>query len=197
MSELKLDIGCGGRGTMYPDFIGIDIHPEPREQRRPGAVYVQMDFLRDNLPWGKSSADEIVCFHVIEHISRAEGVELLRRIRHILKPGCTAYLSCPDSRLFIQKYLDGDSEFFTQTYPKNGKEMWPGKTLLDRLFYSMYDQRDYGHRTPYDVPTLYDAALEAGWEWKNIQELPHGRNGGEAHFWSRRPDHECGLILTK
>lgn len=192
---LKLDLGCGGRGTMYSGFIGIDKHPEPEEQRTPGAVYIQLDILKDPLPWPESSADEIVCFHVIEHLERSEGVELLRKIHCLLKPGCTAYVSCPDARFFIEQYLQGNTDFFNQTYPKNGKPMWEGRTLLDKLFYSMYDKRDYGHRTPYDVNTLYDAAVKAG--WTKIKPLPHGRDGGERHFWCRRPDHECGLILTK
>lgn len=193
--SLKLDIGCGGRGTMFPGFIGIDVWPEPAEPRTPGTQYVKLDILKDRLPWKAGTVDEIVCFHVIEHLSRQDGVLLLTIIQDLLKPGCKAYVSCPDSRFFIEQYLAANTEFFNQIYPKNGKPMWEGRTLLDKLFYSMYDERDYGHRTPYDVNTLYDAAIEAG--WTKIESLPHGRDGGEVHYWCRRPDHECGLILTK
>lgn len=180
---------------MYPDFIGIDIWPEPKEPRTPGAKYVQLDILHDSIMWKNDTVDEIVCFHVIEHMSREDGVLLLTIIHGLLKPGNQAFVSCPDSKLFVEKYLEGDTEFYNQVYPKNGKPMWEGRTLLDKLFYSMYDQRSYGHRTPYDIETLTDAARQAGFE--NIKPLPTGRDGGKKHFWCRRPDHECGVILEK
>lgn len=189
MKKLKLDIGCGGRGTMYPGFVGVDIHRVPKEPRTPGEKYISLDFINSELPWEENSVDEIVCFHMIEHVSREEGIELLRRIKYLLKPGKKAYVSCPDTRLFIEKYVIGDVEFFEKKNEKNDTYFWPGKTLLDRLFFSMYDSRSYGHRTPYDLDTLTDAALDAGWE--KIKELPKNHN------WCKRPDHEMGLILTK
>jgi len=36
---LKLDIGCGGKGSRWPGFIGIDLHPRP--QHRSGDEYLQ------------------------------------------------------------------------------------------------------------------------------------------------------------
>lgn len=189
MGKLRLDVGCGGRGTMYEGFIGIDIHRVPKDPRKPNEKYMQLDFLTAKLPWVESSVDEIVCFHMIEHISRVQGIELLKRIHWLLKPGCKAYVSCPDTKLMIEKYIMGDHEFFGKVHKKSGKPIWEGETLLDKLFFSMYDQRDYGHRTPYDLETLLSAALSAGWEY--IEELP------KDHRWCKRPDHETGIILAK
>ena len=187
--KLKLDVGCGGRGTMYDGFIGVDIHRIPKEPRKPGQKYISIDFINADLPWQEGEAEEIVCFHMIEHLSRSEGIELLKRIHTLLKPGKKAYVSCPDSKLMIEKYLAGDVEFFGKVHEKSGKPIWEGETLMDKLFFSMCDSRNYGHRTPYDIDTLFSAALDAGWE--KIEELP------KDHKWCKRPDHEIGLILTK
>lgn len=173
-------------------FIGVDKHPKPKEQRQPGATYIQLDFIKDKLPWEKNSADEIVCFHVIEHLERAEGIELLKRIHYLLKPGKQAFITCPDTKYMIERYMEDDYEFFNKVYPKNGKLLWEGETLLDRLFYSMYDKREYGHNTPYDMKTLFDAASQAG--WKDVSEMPKG------HHWfvdKSRSDYEMGIILRK
>lgn len=177
---------------MHPEFIGIDIYPEPKEPRKPGTQYLQLDFVfTPVLPWDDNSIDEIICFHVIEHMDRVEGVILLKRIWRLLKPGASAYIKCPDTRLFVRKYLEGDEAFFNRVYPKNNKRMWPGNTLLESLFYSMHDQRDYGHVKPYDLETLFDVAKEAG--CKNVAEmLPD-------HEWMKKAyrDHETGIIITK
>ena len=93
MKKLKLVIGCGGRGTMYLGFVGVDIHRVPKEPRTPGEKYISLDFINSELPWEENSVDEIVCFHMIEHVSREEGIELLRRIKYLLKPGKKAYVS--------------------------------------------------------------------------------------------------------
>lgn len=182
---LKLDIGCGGRGTMFEDFVGVDIWPTPISPRRPNAKYIQLNFVRDKLPWCNETVTEIVAFHIIEHLSPNEGEELLRRAYNLLKFNSKMYVSCPNLKLICQKYLEQDWNFYNKKYD-NGKLIWKGKTLADRLNSAIHQE---GHIWSYDFDSLKQKALDAG--CKRVEELPIG------HFWSRRPDHECGIIITK
>ena len=224
MDKLNLDIGCGGRGSMYPGFIGVDQHPLPLAFRTDNKEYISLDFtFLPALPWEDETADEIVCFHVIEHLDGVrelvqssggikttkvwesgyhEGAELLRRIYALLKPGASAYVSCPDNFLFTKMYLaavvgpldekEAALDFWRRVYPKNKKEMWPGISPLARLVTQMRNDKQFDHRTPYDLQTLFIVATElAGIPSWCVRGLP------KDHFWSRRPDHECGIIITK
>lgn len=186
--SIKLDVGCGGRGSMYPEFIGIDIHPIPPAPRSV-ADYLKMDFLTEELPMNWiGGCDEVVCFHLIEHLTPDDGRILLNRIYACLSPHASAYISCPDLKLFCKKYLEKDNEFFGKCSGTNNKPLWPGETLADKMNYQMH-QND--HRWAYDVESLTWRAEEAGVDPNEISPLPLD------HFWCRRPDHECGIIITK
>ena len=183
--KLKLDVGCGGRGSMYPDFLGIDIWPVPYKKRSE-APYLKMDFLREEIPveW-LGNADEVLAMHIIEHLMPEQGLQLLTRIIKVLKKGCSAYVSCPDLRLFCEKYLEGDTEFYKKE-SKPGRPLWIGDTLADKMNYQMH-QND--HKWAYDLESLTTLAKKAG--ATNVKELP------KDHKWSKRPDHEIGIIITK
>lgn len=182
---IKLDIGCGGRGSVYEGYTGIDTHPRPEKLRKKGTKYVQMDFVHGELRWSEYSVDHAIALHVIEHMERSEGRELIRRAMYLLKPECELVISVPDLRLFAEKYLERDKDFWNKKY-KSGKDMWPGKTLADRFNYQIHRA---GHIWAYDSESLAFLAREAG--VKNMKELP------KDHYFCGRPDHEIGLICRK
>ena len=70
---LKLDIGCGGRGSIRPGFIGIDIWPRPKDKTE--EEYIQMDFINDILPdfLSENSVDEALAGHIVEHLMPNEA----------------------------------------------------------------------------------------------------------------------------
>ena len=170
---------------MYPDFLGIDIWPKP-EDPRTAAEYLQFDFINTDLKseW-INNCEEVVALHIIEHLEPKEGEILLKRIYQILKPGAKAYVSCPDLKLFCERYLAGDYDFYKKE-SKPGRPLWIGPTLADKLNYQIHQNT---HKWSYDLKSLTHRAELAG--ITNIEPLPLD------HFWSRRPDHECGIIITK
>ena len=197
MKDIRLDIGCGGRGTMYPDFIGVDIHPAPTDPRKPGAEYLQLDFVYSAaLPWKPGTVAELVAFHIIEHLEYQEGQTLLRRAWDLLRPGAKMFITCPDLDFFIQKYIEQDAVFWQRKYP-SGKEMWPGNTIAGRFNYHFCGGPGISpHKYQYNQESLIDAARRAG--CRNVEPMPIKHLGyPEDHFWSRRPDHEVGIICTK
>jgi predicted SAM-dependent methyltransferase len=195
--SIKLDIGCGGKGSMFDGFIGIDIHPRPKQLRNENSEYLKCDFIWDaTLPWKPETVDVIVAFHIIEHLTYKEGQTLIKRAYSLLKPGCQMFITCPDLDLFARKYIEKDQAFWGQKYP-SGKDMWPGETIADRFNYHFKDGPAISpHKHQYSQESLIYAAKKAG--CKKVEPMPVKRLGySENHFWSRRPDHEIGVIITK
>ncbi|MBA7493294.1 hypothetical protein ES702_03852 [subsurface metagenome] len=82
----SLDLGCGfGDGgalvkphTVY--LIGVDLDPSALSEAKHRGVYDEFhEGDMKNYPWG--SADSVFLFDTIEHISKEEGKELLRKLR--------------------------------------------------------------------------------------------------------------------
>lgn len=182
---MKLDVGCGGRGTRWPGFMGIDIWPVPAGHEN---KYLLLDFINSELPWQENTIDEIICLHMIEHLDRKDGIELLKRMYRILKPGYRMTVTCPDLFIFVRAYLNKDTAFLSKKHINGGKEIWPGRTLADRLNWAIHEET---HQWSYDIETLFDACLQAGIKSMEVRNMPKDDK------YSTRPDHEIGIIITK
>ncbi len=101
-----LDVGCGpdlplcgvlAMGGRYVParYVGVDLNPL---KGGPGWAELRGDtnFIDQN-QWGMHSEEftKIVCFEVIEHMTRDHGVDLLLSMWHSLKPGGQLLLSTP------------------------------------------------------------------------------------------------------
>ena len=181
---VKLDVGCGGRGSYLKGFIGIDLWPRPNGKTE--QEYIVLDFVKDDLPWAAGSVSEIVAGHIIEHMSREDGLVLLSRCRELLATGGKLTVTNPDLRIMCERYLAGDEKFYSKTYKRTGRDVWPGATLGDRLMSAVTQE---GHQRLYDVESLTALAREAGW----ITTRPI-RIGDPYHT---RRDHETGIVCYR
>jgi predicted SAM-dependent methyltransferase len=186
VSVLKIDIGCGGRGSRQKGFVGIDIWPRPKGKTK--EEYFQLDYIRDKLPWTTASVDEAIALHMIEHLDLDEGQILFKRTVKLLKKGATFIVTCPDLRLLASAYVNDDSEFLHRKHLRGGKYIWPGDTLADRLNHAIHQA---GHKWLYDLESLVYHAERAVGGLVDIIPLPLGHKR-----WTR-PDHETGIVLTK
>ena len=186
---IKLDIGCGPHGSLWPGFTGVDAQPRQSEQGEPD--FVQLDFLTDALPWAPGTVDTILLFHIVEHMRRDQGLELLKRAISILKPGGKLWVTTPDLRKLCSAYLNDDGMLLKQT--PNGAYQWPGETLADRLNWALHPSRvnvsPYSrHIWIYDVESLTLLAKEAG-----ATDIA----SADGSVYNKRPEHECGIVITK
>lgn len=175
---MKLDVGCGGRGTMHGDFTGIDIYPPPKTPRSKGE-YVQLDFLKDELPF--KDVEFIIASHIIEHLMPEDGIILIQRAVELLKKGCELIVSCPDFELFAKMYLERNVAFWDEK-----ENHYKGPTFADKFNHFVHQNT---HKWQYDQDSLIALAKRAG--AINIKELPKN------HKWCMRPDHEIGIIIKK
>lgn len=66
------------------------------------------DLRRFPWPFRDASAEAILASHILEHVSREEGVEFLRECFRILLPGAALRVVVPDLDKFIDAHVSGD-----------------------------------------------------------------------------------------
>lgn len=61
----------------------------------------------ENLPFKENSFDEVLCSHVIEHFRYLNGLQVLKDVHYILKPGGLAIFEGPDILGIYWYYIEG------------------------------------------------------------------------------------------
>jgi predicted SAM-dependent methyltransferase len=135
-ADLCLNLGCGYR--PLPGWVNLDMARGP-------AVDVVWD-LSQGLPFQSESCSAIFSEHVIEHLPKSQGENLLRECYRVLQPGGVLRMSTPDAGRFLRSYA-GDREFLRHPdFPS------PVETPLDRINIMM---REGGqHLWAYDFESL-------------------------------------------
>ena len=182
---LKLDIGCGGRGSRQNGFIGIDLWPRPRNKTR--EEYVRMDFVGDKLPWKHGTVDEAIALHIIEHMHWKKGRILMTRATQLLKSGALLTVTCPDLMLLCKGFVD-QGDFLHLQHLSSKKDVWPGETLADRFNWAIHQE---GHKWAYDQPSLIHHARKAVGDTATVIPMPD-----DSRWWTRR-GHETGIQIQK
>lgn len=81
---MKLNLGCGPK---YLDgYTNCDLYAE--------RVDVRCDVR--SLPFADGSVSEVLFYHTIEHVNRDDGVNALREIVRVLRPGGSVAIETPD-----------------------------------------------------------------------------------------------------
>lgn len=185
---IKLDIGCGKRGSKYPGYIGLDLWSLDgvKPHRRP--AYIQCDLIKDSLPFEQESVDHAICLHVLEHLTRPETVQVLHKIRNVLKPKAVCIVSTPDLHMMAQKYLEQDILFYDKRYPGTDRRLWNGSKIADKFLDSILGMGKRGHKYAYDLDSLLCLGVQTGFL---VDLVPD-----DCEFRTRK-DHEIVLEFLK
>jgi len=189
VEELKIDVGCGGRGTGQDGFIGIDVWPIKTVTQHPDR-YIQRDVVKDGLPFEDNVVDYALCSHVLEHLTRGDALIMLHEILRVLVPGCRALIGVPDLSIMAARYLARDEEFYNRRY-SIGKAVWVGPSLADKFLDSILGMGPHGHRYGYDTESLLVLAREVGFKAEPIArpDIPACITPRDmsAAIWARKP----------
>lgn len=101
------------------------------------------------------SIDGFYASHVLEHIRRAECIDLLKRVRPWLKSDARIRIVLPDLRLFAEKYLHGD--FDTDRFVENTGLAVDGMQHWQLIFGHSY------HRWMYDADSFSGLLTDLGY----------------------------------
>ena len=127
-SVVKLNVGCGK--TVADGWVNIDNSPSvllsavPRLRGALKAAAILTPQQAEGIPRGvvwanvvkripiqDGRADFVYSSHMIEHLSRWQGLRFVRECRRVLRDGGVLRLATPDLELMVRDYLSGTSPF--------------------------------------------------------------------------------------
>lgn len=172
MAGIMLNLGCGPR--THPDWINID-------KIRWNEDVTCLD-LRAGIPYPDESVDVVYHSHLLEHLSRAEGVTFMRECGRVLKRGGVVRVVVPDLEEIVTVYLD----------------------VLARLRTGPGTEKDWKDRHEWMLMELYDQAVreKAGGEMipflaglspadrDFVVQRAGSEAGNMARFWREREEEE-------
>ena len=94
--KVKLNLGSGHHN--YPDYINIDLNPEVSTD-----IDIQHD-ITDLSIFPDDSIDEVVCYHVIEHLGHRKVPEFFREIFRVLKTGGKFTFETPNLAAALEQF---------------------------------------------------------------------------------------------
>lgn len=114
MSEIRLNIGCGGRplrGYINIDMDSLDQIKRryPSQQFSSDLIVVQHDIF--NLPYTSGTVDEILCDGLIEHLPFIDEPRFFYEVRRCLKLGGILTLSTVDFEKTVRQWLDAPDDW--------------------------------------------------------------------------------------
>jgi ubiquinone/menaquinone biosynthesis C-methylase UbiE len=129
--------------------------------------------IRKPLPFADGSADAVYASHVLEHLYREQGQQLIRESFRVLAPGGVVRIVVPDLNSIVQEYL-GDRPFGELSPSNNGLSpadlfnerllmRWPSPprhNVVMRVYEAWQDF--HSHKWMYDERSLSSLIRSAG-----------------------------------
>ena len=163
----KLHLACGNH--LLPGWANID------QLDAPGVIKHD---LTQPLPAASGTIAFIFTEHFIEHVTRSQGVKLLKECHRLLKPGGVLRISTPDLKKLIAEYANGRIDEWRDMH-------WLPATPCQLLNEGM---RLWGHQFLYDQEELSLVLKESG--FTDIRTVDWRKSGHpELHDRECRPYH--------
>jgi len=190
---LKLHLGCGS--TVVPGWENLDkswnvyLARAPRLRRTLARLRVLTDEqanarfprgvvradTRRGLDYPDGSAQYVYASHLIEHMSRWQGLALLRECHRVLTPGGVIRLATPDLALAIGEYTRGEApygltpgdSFMQQLETHRDVEGTLAQRLIRKFVFA-------AHQWIYDADSLSLLLQEAGFLASTVREYREG-----------------------
>jgi predicted SAM-dependent methyltransferase len=148
----KLHIGCGG--NILGDWLNSDFFPRLKS-------VLPLD-VTQKVSFPQETFDYIFCEHMIEHVSYANGLAMLRESYRVLKNNGKIRISTPNLQFLIDLYNDNKSPL-QKEYIKWATDIFiKDAPYYDDTFVINNFVRDWGHLFIYDEKTLRSSFEKAG-----------------------------------
>ena len=98
-----LDIACGlgyALPTLKQEFetvLALDMADNALDGLPKGCAHLLQADARQ-IPVQTSTVDVVLAFQIIEHMNESDGVQLVREIQRVLKPGGTGFITTPNAK---------------------------------------------------------------------------------------------------
>lgn len=169
----------GAQGIFLENWFNTDL--DPRGDRR-----YYLDATKP-FPFPDASFDFIFSEHMIEHIPFADGLNMLRECRRVLKPSGVVRTATPNLKKVLSLMLnhDPDVQRYLKWAVKEFKlpnEPYPEAPMVVNNFFHAW-----GHKFLYDPDTFRAALSQAGFH-KIVQQKPRESEHPELRGLERHGD---------
>jgi predicted SAM-dependent methyltransferase len=153
--EPKLQIGC--QSHPFDGWLNVDIEP-----KADGIAFMDAT---ERFPLPDNTFSYVYSEHMIEHISLAQGLFMLKECYRIMKPGAAIRLVTPNLKFLVDFYTESKNET-QQAYQEFSKKYFKSPSVYNDAVVMNNFFRDWGHQFIYDEKTLHAVLKESG--FKNI-----------------------------
>lgn len=148
----RLHIGCGD--NRLNGWLNSDWHPSSPEVLHLDACVT--------FPFSAEAFDYVFSEHMIEHISYAQGKDMLRECFRVLKPMGKLRVATPDLKFLIELYALTKSKR-QEEYIRWATDIYiTGCSGYEDTFVINNFVRNWGHQFIYDEKVLRDSLQQAG-----------------------------------
>lgn len=168
---LKLNLGCGDQ--VVEGWVNVDYALGARLASTPilGAAVrklklfemqwnpeIRIHDLTRPLPWPDATVDVCYTSHTVEHMSRDDGLRLVREAFRVLKPGGVLRVVVPDVHAIVERYRCGElaADHFVEEL---GVLYGPGKRGLRKMLAPMVE---FPHKCMYDTRSMQQLLQSVG-----------------------------------
>ena len=118
-----VNLGCGAH--FHKDWINLDLH---------SSEFVQYHNIKNKLPFEDDSIDAVYHSHVLEHLSKKDGLKLLKECFRVLKKGGILRLCVPDLEQICREYLLNLEKSYSTNDPEETKKyLWNKLEIFDQI----------------------------------------------------------------
>lgn len=151
LSALRLNVGSGQ--MLLPNHINFDAQECRRGDRRTDIIGWIEDL--DKL-FPENLFNEILCSHVIEHFRYFDAIEVLKKLRRIIKTNGVLVIECPDINGIIELHDEGYHKIRTE------------RQLIDEIFGPDQNRLDRGnhwvHRSAWTQDLIAEEMQKLGFK---------------------------------
>lgn len=159
--KLKLNLGSF-TSMFHHGWTNVDVHDLAGYAQANGYGYLRHD-VRQGLPFGTGVVDLIFAHHMLEHLTYAEGVSLLREMRRVIRPDGAVRIVVPNAEHLMRLYCEQGAADVDDPQTLSGfDEINDGAAAASTKAGKLWALLHEGHQSCYDNETLCKALNEAG-----------------------------------
>jgi glycosyltransferase involved in cell wall biosynthesis/predicted SAM-dependent methyltransferase len=154
----RVKLNLGSFTVMARNWLNVDILDLTEYARQNSYLFKQHD-VTTGIPCDSNSVDAIVSSHLLEHLTRKDGLKLLTECFRILKPGGILRVAIPDAKILARYYANsynGDTSFKKQFGYNEGVK---SATDEAEAFWNIVIA---GHSTAYDAGAVEKLMTDIG-----------------------------------
>lgn len=169
---MKLNVGSGflGADSLWKDWKNVDFAYEPDDPKWQKAEYLKFD-IREKWQLEDNVADCIFASHVLEHIEYDKLFLFITECHRVMKPEAPIRIICPDPRIFIKAWRQGNTQFIKDSYGMENWDRWGYENNTHIGYSDMFFGEHYAHAICPSIDLVTIFMIRAG--FKDIADLTY------------------------